>query len=253
MKTIMPFILTCLLVSGVIFLSCTVNTKGIKTPEETKQTIVYVTEYITEASPAAEEAVVSPTKGERPTRDVAIKEVVALWNAYYDDESISKKHKRRASFGTYAGYLVDAVRMYQEQDTDIGGRLPNDRHTHLVVATMAALESGVRPKVVGKSRGEVGLLQIHGKLALNGYTKKQVQRNPRLGLLLGVRWLAYHTQFCKTNKKGIDKWTKTLSLYGAGLSAGRKKDGTCKQIWMARRRVRLTKFYSTRIKSATKS
>jgi len=184
-------------------------------------------------------------------REQKIQEVVALWNMFYDDQGV-KWNKRRAKFPEYAGYLVDAVKMYEDNPTDIGGQLPANTDNHLIVATMVTLESAVKPEVVGFLKGEVGLLQIHGRAALAGHTKKEVKNNPKLGLILGVRWLAYHTQFCD-QKSGLDNWKQSLSLYGAGLRGGRRADGSCKEIRVARKRVRLAKFYRTRIHAATNS
>jgi len=248
---------------GVAVWSCTTNTT--KTPidlYEEKPEIVVIKRTVfeqpeeTKFNPVEDQFKFALATGEtdnRPTRDRMIEEVVTLWNMWYDDQSMRKSNRRRKEFPRLAEYLVDAVRLYQENKTDIGGQLPKDKNTHLVVATMVVLEIAVRPEVIGRSHGEVGLIQIHGKAALNGYTKHEVIRNPKLGLLLGVRWLAFHTQYCHSKKRGIDKWAQPLSLYGAGLSGGRKKNGQCKEISVARKRVRLTKFYRTRINNAMDS
>jgi hypothetical protein len=251
MKSIIPFIVMTLIVVAASYWSCVnrsetnlskKNQSNVEYPEEYKETSVF-TENVEEIN----------IDKQRPSREVAIQEVLALWNMHYDDEGIRKNHKKRKRFLRYAQSLVDAVRFYQDNKVNIGGQLPKDQHTHLVVATMVALETGVNHRVIGKSHGEVGLLQIHGKGPLNGHSRGEVRRNPTLGLLLGVRWLAFHTQFCKKTRKGIDNWAKPLSLYGAGLSRGRKRNGTCKEISVARKRVRLAKFYRTRIRNKSNS
>jgi len=237
--------LTFMFVGGIIFWSCASNVQP-RNPMDRMPTNVPVELEEQEIQEEAIEVV-----AELSERDKKINEVVALWNMFYDDQGV-RAHKRRAKFPEYASYLVDAVEMYENTPTDIGGQLPTNVDNHLIVATMAALETSVKPEVIGYSRGEVGLLQIHGKGALAGHTKQEVIKNPKLGLILGVRWLAYHTQFCD-QKSNIDGWAKPLSLYGAGLKGGRHENGKCKKIGVARKRVRLAKFYRTRIRAAISS
>jgi len=190
----------------------------------------------------------SPTR-----RDIMIQEIVQLWNMFFDDQSAPTDDPRREKFEEYAGYLADAVLLYEKEPTDIGGQLPKDgRDTHLLLATMITKESSVTSDAVGKM-GEVGLLQIHGQ-ALAGYKSELVRQNPKLGILLGVRWFAYQTSACKPHRipadnEGwrLDDWLGPLSAYAGGPNAINRKTGECYVFQLAINRVGLTKLYRSRI------
>lgn len=182
-----------------------------------------------------------------------VEEVVTLWNLAYDDDNASEHDKRRKRFYEFADYVVEAVDMYTQNPTDIGGQLPEHQNVHLLVAYMIKRESSVQPDVVGPM-GEVGLMQIHpqNKPALAGYSPRQVQHNPRLGILLGVRWLAAQIPRCQGTKDRFDMgwddwtWVKPLSLYAGGFRA-KRKGGGCKEFRVAKDRVEGTLFYRTRV------
>lgn len=188
---------------------------------------------------------------DRVSRDQMVREVVALWEMYFDDDRAPASDPRRARFWEHARDLADAVILYQDEPTDIGGQLPGHRDDHLIVAYMVAKESSVTYDVVGTSHGEVGLLQLHG-VSLAGYSPEAVQYNPRLGLMLGVRWLAAQLPKCKrqTNLYEVgwstDDWTGPLSLYAGGPKAIRK-DGTCARYGTMRERVDRVRLYRVRI------
>jgi hypothetical protein len=185
----------------------------------------------------------------RMPRQEMINEIVAMWNMWLDDHGLSKDEPRRKRFPKYAEYIVDAVRLYQTKELYIGGKLPMGRNVHLIIASMAIYETAVRHWIVGWKKGEVGLLQIHG-VALMKYKPEKVRYNPRLGIKLGVRWLAYHTQFCTPNPTDdIDQWAEVLSLYSAGINRGMKPDGTCKRISVAEDRANTAKEYAERIRN----
>jgi hypothetical protein len=186
----------------------------------------------------------------RMSRQDMIDEIVEMWNLWADDEKVYRRgHPQRKKFPKYAKYIVDAVRLYQVKETGIGGKLPMGRNTHLVVAAMAIHETSVRHWIIGWKKGEVGLLQIHGEGPLLRHSSEKVRRTPRLGIKLGVRWLAYHTQFCTPNPTDdLDQWAEVLSLYGAGIKRGKKSDGTCRRMMSAKKRVNTTKKYIERIR-----
>ena len=191
----------------------------------------------------------------RPSENTIIKEVVMLWNMWYDDQGIKPHHKlnkRREKFKEYGTYLATAVRYFQINKTDMGGILPIDNTSHIIAAVVAAAETAVRPEMIGKLRNEVGIFQVHGA-ALNGHKRREVINNPQLGIFLGIRWLTYHTQFCNQKATGMDFWKQPLTLYAAGLRAGRYKNKKCKEISVAKRRVRLAKMYRERIDALNSS
>jgi len=186
-----------------------------------------------------------------------IAEVEMLWNMYYDDDNAKATDPRRDSFEEFAGYLADAVIMYQNEPTDIGGQLPGHKNDHLVVARMVAGESSVTPDAVNdgeNGHGEVCLMQLWGN-ALAGYSPDKVLHNPRLCLLLGTRWIASQIPKCKQQGAGIfgdefewedSDWTGPLSVYAGGPKAI-KKNGTCSNFTKMRERVDSVRMFRTRI------
>jgi hypothetical protein len=180
-----------------------------------------------------------------------VQEVVSLWELFFEDEGASRHDPRRNNFHEYAEYLVEAVEMYTENPTDIDGQLPKHRNVHVLLAYMVTRESSVTADAEGPL-GEVGLLQIHG-LALAGYSKEKVKNNPKLGLLLGVRWLASRLPKCPKSKDlfgvGWDDWdwVRPLSLYAGGFRARNKRTGQCKEFDVAKQRVEGALFYRTRV------
>jgi hypothetical protein len=178
-----------------------------------------------------------------------IAEVVMLWEMFLDDDNASPSDPRRVNFEEYAEYLVDAVRLFQDNPTSIGGQLPKSENIHYLIAQMITKESSVTPGVVG-TRGEVCLMQLHGK-ALAGFTPDQVRRNPRLCLILGVRWLAAQIPTCYPDGAPEyfmhEDWLGPLSVYAGGQNAIRK-DGSCKRFGVAHDRVNKMMIYENRIK-----
>ena len=184
-------------------------------------------------------------------REQRISEVVMLWEMFFDDDSAPPSDPRRHRFEEFAGYVVDVVRMYEERQTDIGGQLPKGFKTHLIIATMISRESSVTFEVIGRcgNKREVGLLQLHGK-SLAGFTREQVARNPKLGIILGVRWLAVQIKTCFPNGAPelftYEDWLGPLSVYAGGQNAIRK-DGSCKRFSVAHDRVDRMILYESRI------
>lgn len=191
------------------------------------------------------------------SRDQMIREVEMLWDMWFDDEGAKDSDPRRERFPEFAEYVADAVIMYQNTQTDIGGQLPKHKDDHLVMAFMAAKESSVTFDVVGTSHQEVGLMQLHG-VALAGYAPEKVQHNPKLGVLLGVRWLTAQLPKCEQEGAGIfgdqfawetSDWIGPLSVYAGGPN-GIRKDGRCARFSKMRERIDKVRFYRTRIDHA---
>jgi hypothetical protein len=186
-------------------------------------------------------------------REAMIDQVQILWELWFDDEGASPRDPRRRKFLEYAEHVVDAVELYQREPTDIGGKLPGHENDHLLVAYMIAKESSLVFDVKAKGeRGEVGMMQTHG-IALAGYAKEKVRANPKLGILLGVRWMAAQVPKC-TGDNPLDlpwddfSWSGPLSIYMGGPRAVRsRKSKTCKHFTKAIERIQAVKMYRTRI------
>lgn len=200
------------------------------------------------------EAIVDPN-------EEMISEIIEVWELFFKDANVGRKDPRRKRFHEFASYLAQAIRIYQNQEITINGRkarLPKDKNIHILLAVLITKESSVKYDVVGTSpRFEVGLMQVWG-VALNGYDKETVKQNPELGILLGVRWIAYMTSLCKPYRVGQDKeewrttdWLGPLTMYGAKPSKVwiDKKKKTCRIFPFARKRIKLTLFYRKRIKN----
>jgi hypothetical protein len=181
------------------------------------------------------------------SREEMISDITTIWEIFFKDNGTGPGDIRRKYFEQNAGFLADAILMYQNEPTDIGGKLPIHYSTHYLLATAITLESSVDKEVSEGDLGEIGMLQVHGK-ALAGYDPEVVKRNTRLGILLGVRWLAAHVPKCYP--EGYDEWNShmwlgPMSLYAAG-DKGYRKDGKCKKIDAARKRVDLFRMYRPR-------
>jgi len=175
--------------------------------------------------------------------------IVGMWNDWCDRENLRADHPRRAMFRPYAKSLVEHVKYYQDHPTSIGGQLPPGTNVYYIVASMIIHETAMKHWLIGYKRGEVGLLQIHGSWARHGNKRRKIQNDYDLGMKLGIRWLAYHTQFCRPNLTGnINQWAETLSLYAAGRTGGMREDGQCKKISVARKRVNTAKRYLRKLK-----
>lgn len=173
-------------------------------------------------------------------RDEAVSKIILYWELFFEDGDAPIEDKRRKNFERYAGYVYNAVRYYQEHDTDAGGRLPRDNSAFELVATIITFESSVRADVVGpEPRCEVGLMQVWGK-ALAGYDREEVRKKPRLGVMLGVRWLASRIPECYPENIGDYNWDDMdwlgpMSVYAAGERG--MYDGKCLRLNVARERV----------------
>lgn len=212
--------------------------------------IDYPAVTITEECPICEELpVIDPTDipEYEISREEMIREIVAIWNAFFDIDNAPESDFRRDSFELYAEYLADTIITFQNKPTDIGGQLPKHPHTHLLLATKVTIESSITTDAIGKSKGESGLLQVHGK-ARGGVDIAEIRKRPRLGIFLGVRWLA--AQIPKCHPDGVDDedwtdehWLGPLSLYAAGGN-GYRKDGTCKHLGVSKKVIAKTRMYA---------
>lgn len=185
---------------------------------------------------------------EKKDRDEKIADVVSLWEMFFDDDNAPPSDWRRKNFEKYAYYLVNAVQMYQDGPTDIGGQLPKDRSTHLIAAQIVTKESALRSKVVGRL-GEVGLMQVMPRgPTIAGHRPQRVRRDPELGIRLGVRWLAYSVGRCggDLDEWSDDDWLGPMSFYSAGGKV-RRRNGSCKVLDIARERFKKTLNYRQRM------
>lgn len=170
----------------------------------------------------------------RRTREVSWMqgEISNLWGMYLKEKGFSLSTEKIAQLEELSLHLSEAIEKYQETPSNYkwwnpsrkGTTLPKEADVHLMLATMAAIESKVDPKVVGKL-GEVGILQCH-RWCRKGYSQKEVKENPQLAIDLSVQFLAESIDRCgirldslKTRKLKDDAWTKPVSVYGAGNSA----------------------------------
>lgn len=184
------------------------------------------------------------------SRDEIVNEIVLYWQIFFEDEDAPMLDKRRARFEWYANLVYDAVRYYQEHETDIGGRLPRCRGAFQLAASIVTFESSVNHTVVGSEpRLEVGLFQVHGR-ALAGYKRDAVRKNAWLGVRLGVRWLASRIPMCYPD--GINDaawndgdWMGPMSVYAAGDNG--MWNGKCLKLRVARKRIDRMIEYRERI------
>jgi len=229
---------------AVLFISCT-DDKEIDAGE-TEQIDASIIEIIPDAG------VPETTEEERMAEEISW-----TWKTIFDDLGVSKGDKRRAKFDTYAKMLARNTKLFQDLNTDLGlidYRLPYNKYNHILLAVLIYEESSVNPKVKGRSHGEVGFMQLHGA-ALQGYRKAEVQKDPELGLFLGIRWLARAITICGFDYAIIDSWDLNdfkgpLAVYNGGDHRA-MTNGKCERNWgYARRKVSKTKRLITRLAQA---
>lgn len=182
------------------------------------------------------------------SKESMVEEIIFIWEEFFKDERVPPTDIRRDSFGQMANWLADAILIYQYSETDIGGKLPIHPSTHRLLAVMTTFECSVTPNVKRGRKGEVGPLQVMGA-ALGGYKEEEVDKNDRLGFILGARWLAVAIRDCYPDgyeEWDEDMWNGPMSWYAAGSRAIRA-DGTCKNIKQAKDRLTKVKMYKSRI------
>jgi len=181
---------------------------------------------------------------EEDNTEKIIADIVWLWNTILDDAGLSQKDFRRAKFNEYAIYIVNDIKYFQDQDKEYSLPITND--IHWIIASMIYKESSMFSHVIGKM-GEVGLLQLN-KLARQGYSIKTIKENPRLGLFLGIQWLAISYKACKINNNTwtIEDWAGPLAVFGGGEKKAIIK-GKCITNWQySQDRINLAKIYMKR-------
>lgn len=106
----------------------------------------------------------------------------------------------------YAGVFVAACEAARSP-------LPTREECPSLLAAIAFRESSWRETARG-SRGEVGLMQLHG-LAL-GALRRHPERaeDPATNVRLGVAWLTYAQHVCRRSKTRSDHAERALSAYG---------------------------------------
>lgn len=239
-------------------LTCSRQERQVNQVPETINTTIVV-EHRIEKEPESSLKETLNSKKESSTREVMIKEVIQVWELFFEDYNVSETDPRRQHFQEYAEYVADAVIMYQNNDVVINGehsRLPEHRSTHILVAVIITKESSVDHTVVGEApRFEVGLMQLWG-VALAGYHPDVVKANPKLGVLLGVRFLTHMLSQCRPYRieGDIEEWRNTdwlgpLTMYGAKPSKVWKdrKNKVCRTFPHASERLTLLELYETRI------
>lgn len=196
----------------------------------------------------------SPEEEEEQLRQEMEDEVISLWRIYLEDHDTGSKDKRWDVLDQFAHSLIKYVRKFQTEGVKKGKeiiRLPEHENVHLLLATMVIFETALYHEAVGPI-GEVGLLQTHG-VALNGFKPAYVQRNPDLGLMLGVRWLTLQLPHCERPSDSEwcdDDWLGPLSVYAGGLKKA-KRNGKCLKFKVSKKRVEYTKYYRDRIDSSS--
>lgn len=175
-----------------------------------------------------------------------VREIVMLYEYFFDE--IGPNDPRRGNFELFAEHVADAVITYQNQETDIGGRLPRHKNTHLMVATIITKEASVNEKVEGK-RGEIGLMQImpHGPTIAH-LDPEFVKKRPKLQILLGTRWLARQVKTCypegiEDHEWTDEHWIGPLSAYAAGPGGVSKRTGKCHKFKKSKERVAKLQLY----------
>jgi hypothetical protein len=186
-------------------------------------------------------------------------EITNLWSIYLKEQGFTLGEARKVQLETLAHDLARATEKYQRvpsnwkwwRPTRVGTPLPKKADAHLVLATIAAMESKVDPQAVGKL-GEVGILQCH-KWCRERYSPQEIKNNPQLGIELGVRFLAKSIDQCGirldsmvSKERQDEAWSKPVSVYGAGNNAIENSRCIAKQF--ARWRVSEMKRFRTKIR-----
>jgi hypothetical protein len=173
-----------------------------------------------------------------------IRETSQTWTNIFDFNKITKKDKRRGKFNYYARLVTDIIRDHQNTNYYKEFYLPNNRYTHILIASVIYRETALKHKTIGL-KGEVGLMQVWGT-ALKRHKKKDVINSPKLGLKLGISWLAENIYDCNMNNKitKLDDWTGVLAYYGMGPRA-KNDDGVCGTGYLfAKKRVKIAKTFA---------
>lgn len=179
-----------------------------------------------------------------------IQEIHETWENIFDSVNASPDDDRRSLFNYYATLTSDVIRKYQNKNYYSKFYLPNNRYTHILISWMIYKESSVNHLAISKTkRREVGLLQVWGA-ALKKKSRKEVLSNPKLGLELGISWLAENIYDCKMENKikRIEDWGGVLSYYGMGPRA--KKGNKCSPNFLfSKKRIKFAKKFRNMLKT----
>jgi hypothetical protein len=218
--------------------------------------ILIVTVLLIRAVPSKSESLqsvenkIQSVSGHKDIRNKMVLDILRMWTMWLEDWKVPHTDKRWTKINEYAYYIADSVLFYQTQGELYKNKtikLPIHYSTHILVATMVIIESGLKHKTVGKL-GEVGLLQIHS-YAKNRHKSKQIKENPALGIFLGVRWLTIQLASCgsyRLKNWNYDKWIGSVSSYCAGFGVT-YRNGKCRNIKAAWKRINLAKKFKNRI------
>lgn len=208
-----------------------------------------------------QEEIILSKKAVEAEKEIAemTKDIKDFWIFYYELDMKCKgckkawpiRKRNRKAFDTHSKELAEIVYYFKRKESTFGGKLPMHKDTHIFLAMMVVKETAVDPNARGKL-GEVGLIQIH-RDALQGHKSKEILEDPRLGLYLGVDWIA--SKF-KTCWKNLDEnnwenkmWYYPLTIYAAGEGDGRARRGKCTSISIVRSRVNMAIRYLDKKKS----
>lgn len=196
-------------------------------------------------------------------KEAMIKDIIAVWDLFFEDGNANPDDDRRINFRTYAEYVAKWVIRCQDKDVTLNiegkeitlpNRLPKHRSTHIMIATLITKESSVRANVIGAApRFEVGLMQVWST-ALQGYRREEVKKNPELGVMLGVEWVALSISQCESRHVwdkdwNINDWKKPITIYGSKPTKVwiDPKKKTCRIFKHGKERTKLVSNYIARI------
>jgi hypothetical protein len=197
--------------------------------------------------------IIEPVKYKYKVSDeTAINDIVTTWTNRFNEAGASKDDSRRNNFYMYAKAIVEVLRYYQNPEfKDLRQySMPDTRYTHILIAEMIYRETSVDHTVMAKSsRKEVGLIQVHG-IALKGHTRAEVRRDYKLGIYLGIDWLAHMISECNMEADDIvnpKDWLGPLCVYGAGAKRAIKNGHCITSMKFAKERVNKSRELMLRI------
>jgi len=164
-----------------------------------------------------------------------VEDLVSVWNDHYDNSGIRENHPNRKNFKKYADQVKNVMERLEAEYKEDGKskKLPilypeYDRYLHIIIGATIIKETSVRAKVIGKKRQEVGLMQVHGK-ALMGHSRKEVLRNPELGIYLGTRWLLHCILLSGKKITTLEDYGPAFSYYTCGHKCKGKMINSARQ------------------------
>ena len=191
---------------------------------------------------------------EEITQEEMVADIIGVWEIFFRDANVRQSDWRRDHFQEHAKSMAKWITYYQNNPADIGGQLPKHGSTHMLAAVIVTKESSVDHMAIGPApRFEAGLFQVWD-VAAAGYSKDEIRRNPELGIMLGIRWMAHSTSQCKKTRIPVDTvewrtsdWLGPMTAYGSKPKKFRRKNGTCKVFGFAKDRINLVRIYMDRV------